>query len=123
MPRVYLVDSQSEERSALRLLLLDLKMEVVGEATDWATILIHAPLTCLDMLLVDWELMPKDINNAITELREVCPKVVIIALISHFTPNPLHSLPVGADAFISKDESPRRAAERLLAAAKKVFSQ
>jgi hypothetical protein len=35
MPRVFLADAQLEERSALRLLLLDLKMEVVGEAADW----------------------------------------------------------------------------------------
>ena len=32
--RVYLADAQPEERSALRLLLLDLNMEVVGEASD-----------------------------------------------------------------------------------------
>jgi len=31
MTRVYLADSKAEGRSALRLLLLDLKMEVVGE--------------------------------------------------------------------------------------------
>ena len=35
MTRVYVADAKSEERSALRLMLLDLKMEVVGEAADW----------------------------------------------------------------------------------------
>jgi len=34
MTFVYLADAQPEERSALRLLLLDLDMEVVGEAVD-----------------------------------------------------------------------------------------
>ena len=35
MTRVYVADAQHEERSALRLLLLDLNMEVVNEAADW----------------------------------------------------------------------------------------
>jgi hypothetical protein len=32
MTRVYVADAKPEERSALRMLLFDLKMEVVGEA-------------------------------------------------------------------------------------------
>ena len=39
MTRLFLADAQPEERSALRLLLLDLNMEVVGEAADWPTTL------------------------------------------------------------------------------------
>ncbi len=58
MTRVYLADAQTEERSALRLLLLDLKMEVVGEAADWSTTLAQAPVSRTDMLLVDWDLLP-----------------------------------------------------------------
>ena len=53
MAHVYLADARPEERSALRLLLLDLKMEVVGEAADWSTTLAQAPVSRLDMLLVD----------------------------------------------------------------------
>src|SRR5574341_539281 len=55
MTRVYIADARLEERSALRLLLLDLKMEVVGEAADWITTLANAPATGLDMLLIDWD--------------------------------------------------------------------
>ena len=58
MPRVYLADARPEERSALRLLLLDLKMEVVGEAADWSTTLARIPISRADMLLVDWNLLP-----------------------------------------------------------------
>ena len=58
MTRVYLADAKPEERSALRLLLLDLKMEVVGEAADWFTTLAQAPVSRIDMLLVDWDLLP-----------------------------------------------------------------
>jgi DNA-binding NarL/FixJ family response regulator len=58
MTRVYLADAHPEERSALRLVLLDLDMDVVGEAADWRTTLAQAPVTNLDMLLVDWDLLP-----------------------------------------------------------------
>jgi len=34
MTRVYLADEKTKERSALRVLLLDLNMEVVGEAAN-----------------------------------------------------------------------------------------
>jgi hypothetical protein len=48
MTRALIADAKPEERSALRLLLLDLKMDVVGEATDWTTTLADAPTTHLD---------------------------------------------------------------------------
>ena len=49
MKRVYLADAQTEERSALRLLLLDLNLHVVGEAADWPTVLAQAPAAHPDM--------------------------------------------------------------------------
>jgi len=57
MTRVYLADALTEERSALRLVLLDLNMEVVGEAADWKTTLAQAPVSRTDMLLIDWGLL------------------------------------------------------------------
>jgi PleD family two-component response regulator len=51
MKRVYLADSQSDERKAFRLILQDLKMQVVGEASDWPTALAKAPATRPDMLM------------------------------------------------------------------------
>jgi hypothetical protein len=48
MTRVFIADAKPEERSALRLLLLDLKMDVVGEATDWTATLADAPTAQLD---------------------------------------------------------------------------
>ena len=62
MTLVYLADAQPEERSTLRLVLVDLNMEVVGEAADWPTTLAMAPATNLDMLLVDWDLLPIDLG-------------------------------------------------------------
>jgi len=120
MTRVYLADAQREERSALRLMLLDLKMQVVGEAADWPTTLAQAPATFLDMLLVDWALLPAKAGAALAALRAVCPAALVIVLISHLDARQQAALSAGADAFISKGESPDRVAERLRAAAKSV---
>ena len=72
MTRVYVADAKPEERSALRLVLLDLKMDVVGEAADWATTLAKAPISQLDMLLIDWDLLPGSPNEALDKLRKAC---------------------------------------------------
>jgi DNA-binding NarL/FixJ family response regulator len=113
MTRVYLADAQLDERSALRLLLLDLKMEVVGEAADWPTTLARAPLSRTDMLLVDWNLLPSTPHAALEDLRKACPAALVIVLISHLDARQQAALSAGADAFISKGETPERVAERL----------
>jgi DNA-binding NarL/FixJ family response regulator len=120
MTRVYLADAQLEERSALRLLLLDLKLEVVGEAADWFTTLAQAPISRADMLLVDWDLLPSSPTAALDELRKACPAAPVIVLISHLDARHQAALSAGADAFISKGETPARVAERLRAVAASV---
>ena len=117
MTRVYLADAQSEERSALRLLLLDLKLEVVGEAADWITTLAQAPISRTDILLVDWDLLPNSPTSALEKLRNACPAALVIVLISHLDARHQAALSAGADAFISKGETPERVAERLRAVA------
>ncbi len=119
MTRVYLADTHSEERSALRLLLLDLKMEVVGEADNWLTTLANAPATHLDMLLVDWNLLPVNLGvQSLLALRAACPGAIVVVIISHLDARQQAALSTGADAFISKAETPDRIAERLNFAAK-----
>src|SRR6266508_4988437 len=120
MTRVYLADAKPEERSALRLLLLDLKMEVVGEAADWTATLANAPDTSLDMLLVDWDLLPNSPTAALEKLRSVCPAALVIVLISHLDARPQAALSNGADALISKVDTPERVAERLRSVAASV---
>ena len=117
MTRVYVADAKPDERSALRLLLLDLNMEVVGEAANWSTALTQAPVSRTDMLLVDWDLLPGDSCVAFEELRKACPATLVIILISHLDARQQAALSAGADAFISKGEMPERVAERLRAAA------
>ena len=117
MTRVYLANSKREERSALKLLLLDLEMEVVGEAADWSTTLTQAPVSLLDMLLVEWDLLPHGQPAALDELRKACPAELVIVLISHLDPRQQAARSVGADMFIRKGEFPERVAELLRSAA------
>ena len=121
MTRVYVADTLTEERSALRLMLLDLNMEVVGESADWATTLAQAPVSRTDMLLVDWELLPRlSPSVALDELRKICPAALVIVLISHLDARQQAALSAGADAFISKGETPERVAEHLRSVAASV---
>ena len=114
MTRVFLADALTEERAALRLMLLDLKMEIAGEAADWSTTLAQAPISRTDMLLVDWDLLPSAAPTAaLGELRKACPEALVIILISHLDARQQAALSAGADAFISKGELPERVAERL----------
>jgi DNA-binding NarL/FixJ family response regulator len=90
-------------------------MEVAGEAADWPTTLAQAPVSRSDMLLVEWDLLPNPADAALAELRKACPSALVIILISHLDARQQAALSAGADAFISKDESPDRVAERLRA--------
>lgn len=121
MTRVFLADSQPEVRSALRLLVQDLNMQVVGDAADWPTTLSEAFGTQPDMLVVDWELLPH--YTSLQELRATCPAAVVIVLISHLDARNQAAFSAGADSFISKGETPDRIAERLRAAAASIIQR
>ena len=120
MIRVYIADARLVERSALRLMLLDLNMEIAGEAGDWSTALAETPTSRTDMLMVDWELLPAVPSAALDELRRACPKALVIILISRLEVRQQAALSTGADVFISKGELPERVVERLRTAATKV---
>ena len=115
MTRVYLADANIQERKVLRNLLLDLEMEVVGEASDWATVLNQVPTTPSEILLIEWELLPKSSNSAIATLRAACPNAIVIVLISHMDANHQAAISAEVDVFISKTDLPERLIERLRA--------
>jgi len=115
MTKVFLAAKQSGVRSALRLLLQDLEMQVVGEANTWSAALSKASATQPDMLVVDWDLIPD--TSSLSDLRVTCPAATVIVLISHLDSRQQAALSAGADSFISKSETPDRVAERLQAAA------
>src|SRR4030066_84221 len=102
MKRVYLADSQSDERLAFRLILKDLNMQVVGEAADWPTALAQAPATSPDMLMVDWGLVAAGSGADLAELRMACPAAVVIVLISHLDAREQAASSAGAGAVFNK---------------------
>ena len=108
------------ERSALRLMLSDLNMEIAGEAKDWSTTLAEVPLCHTDMLVMDWGLLPGTSSAALDGLRKACPKELVIVLIGRLEVRQQTALSVGADVFISKAEMPERVAEHLRIAAAKI---
>ena len=97
MSRVYIADSFTEERSALRLVLLDLNLEIAGEANDWPTALAQAPVCRTDILLVDWGLLPTAPSKALLKVREACPAALIILLSSHLDAHKKDAISAGAD--------------------------
>jgi len=110
--RIILADIQPKVRFALRVLLeRQPELDVVGEATDTEELLDQIKLTCPDLVLFDWELPGRAASVSIPTWREVRPRLFIVALSGH--PEVRHAaLAAGADAFVSKTESP----EWLLAA-------
>lgn len=121
MIRVFLADSQPEVRSAVRLLLQDINMQVVGTAADWPTTLAEAFGAKPDMLVIDWALIPH--HSSLVELRATGPETVVIVLISHLDAQKQAALSAGADSFISKGDTPDRVAERLRAAAATIIQK
>jgi DNA-binding NarL/FixJ family response regulator len=113
MTRVYLADGKHSERSALRLLLNDLNFEVIGEAADWATLAQEVPTRSTEILLVDFSLLPRGSATALAALRLACSSPILVILLSPLDARQQAALSAGADAFISKNETPQRLAEHL----------
>jgi DNA-binding NarL/FixJ family response regulator len=121
MTRVYLANAKTEECSAISLLLYDMKMDLVGEGKDWSTTLAQAPVKHVDMLLVDWDVLPLPPRPALAEFRKACPRAQVIVLTSLLEGREQAALSYGADAFISRAETPERVAERLRVVAARGF--
>jgi len=122
MKRAFLADSQIDERSAFRLILQDLNMQVVGEAADWPTVLALAPASRPDLVVIDWGLVADESGTALPKLRGICPAAMVIVLISHLDSRHQAALSAGADTFISKRETSMRVAERLQAVVANIYS-
>jgi len=114
MTRVFIADTRTDDRFALNVMMRDLHLEVVGEAADWATTLAEAPGSGPEMILVDWDLLPRSPNEALENLRRVCPATMAIVLISRLEARQQAAVSSGADTFISKTETADRVADRCL---------
>jgi len=117
MTNVFIADAQADERSALRLMLVDLKMNVVGEASSWKNLLETVSDSKADLVLVDWGIVGMEKGSIMADLRATCPASSVIVLFSQWDPREQAALSAGADLFISKSESTRQVALYLQEAA------
>ena len=109
--RVLLADDQASVRSALRLLLeQDSDVHTVAEVADANDLLEQIGRSCPDLVLLDWELPGSKKLELLPSLRTKCPQLFVIVLSSHPEVRQV-ALSAGADAFVSKGDTP----ERLLA--------
>ena len=83
MSCAFIADSQCVERFAVRLLLMQVDIEVAGEAADWSDLVARAHSTRAELLLVDWDLLSSQPARDIEELGYKCPGAMITVLISH----------------------------------------
>ena len=105
--RVLLADDEPKIRSALRLILEQLNdVVVIEEVTDAQSLVDQMRSAPPDLLLVDWELPGLHPGALLAELRRSFPLKVIA--LSGRCQSPQAALASGADAFVSKCESPDR---------------
>ncbi len=105
--RVLLADDEPKVRSALRLILEQLKeIELVDEVIDAESLHARLRSTQPDLLLIDWELPGLKPGASFADLRSSYPLKVIV--LSGRCPSPQAAQRSGADAFVSKCEPPDR---------------
>jgi DNA-binding NarL/FixJ family response regulator len=114
--RVVLADHQADVRSALRLLVMHvLGMQVVGEVTAAADLWTQVQNAGPDLLLLEWGLLGAGAGTALARLHAVFPDLQVIVLSGHPEARQ-HALAAGADAFVSKADSPEQVLKTLRAA-------
>ena len=109
--RILLADNQPKVRFALRVLLeRQPGIEIVGEVTNADDLLSQMGKAHPDIVLLSWDLPGLAANSPLSSLREMHPKLSVIAL-SGRPEVRRAALSAGANAFVSKADPP----EQLLA--------
>jgi DNA-binding NarL/FixJ family response regulator len=111
--RIILADHHPQSRWAVKMLLdEEEEFDLIGEAVDTQELLVLAEQSPVDLVLVDRELPGIDIEELITRLRAL-PQPPIILVMSSEAEYGRRLLNAGADAFISKGDSPDWLVEKL----------
>ena len=109
--RLFIADARSEIRIALMMYLSrEPGIQVTGIAVEAPGLLAQVRATQSDVVLLDWQLPGASMQDLIADIRGLAapPKIVVLSV------NPeieAPALAAGADAFISKNESPDRLLE------------
>ena len=104
--RILISGRRANERSALDLFLQNRGLVVVAEAADIQTLLIQAETTQPDLILLDWALSKRPLEEIISALHllESRPGVIL----TNVTPESEQAvLSAGADAFVIKGDPPK----------------
>jgi DNA-binding NarL/FixJ family response regulator len=118
MTQVYIADAQVMERYAFRLLLKELRMEVTGEAGDWATALAEVPVKHPEVVIVEWDILPRHSAADLAKLREVSSRTLVIILAFNYL-NPAKRVELSplVNIFMSKLDSPQKTSQLIQTAA------
>lgn len=112
---MFIADDQPEVRSAMRLVVGQLVgYRVAGEAADISQMLALVAAEPPDVVLLDWELpggFPAD-SRMLAELRANASGLRVVVM-SARDGSRIEAIDGGADAFVSKGDSPRRLIEVL----------
>ena len=107
--RVLLADDEQKVRSALRLILEQLKeVDIVEEVTDADGLSAQLRTAPPDLILLDWELPGLHPCTAFSALRQIYDAHIKVIVLSGRCQSRRTALASGADAFVSKCESPER---------------
>jgi DNA-binding NarL/FixJ family response regulator len=116
--RVVVADSNPGVRRALRLVLTeDLGLQVVGEVSEGADLWTEVQRTRPDLLVLDWDIAGAEAAALLARLRAPSPGLRVIALSGHSEVRRL-AIAAGADAWISKADSPAQVRATLQAVAR-----
>lgn len=106
MMRILLADHHTQPLWALKTMLQEQpEFEVIGDATDAESLLSLAKEHLPDLILLDWELPGKTIEELIADLHSLEPKPVVVVMGSKPEYGRL-ILKAGADVFTSKVDQP-----------------
>jgi DNA-binding NarL/FixJ family response regulator len=106
--RILLADEQAKVRSALRLLLeQEPGLAVVGDVANAEQLLALTHEKQPNLSIMDWKLPGREAAALMSTLRESCPGVTLLVL-SGRPEKRQEALAAGADAFVSKGDSPER---------------
>jgi DNA-binding NarL/FixJ family response regulator len=106
--RVILADEQASVRSALRLLLThELRMQVIGEATDLEGAQALLVAACPDLLLAAWKLFDGQPAAMVLALHSLCPHLLVVAL-SGQEDERRPAFAAGMDGFVNQADAATR---------------
>ncbi|OQY33439.1 MAG: hypothetical protein B6I38_03580 [Anaerolineaceae bacterium 4572_5.1] len=108
---IILADHRPKIRFALCALLEQQpEFSIISQAASASELVTVAKTACPDLFILDWELQEENVASLVSGLRQLCPHGTVIILGSRPEWGEA-ALNAGADAFISKGDSP----EKLLA--------